>query len=501
MAQRGRRVTLLWPIAAAVAIGGTAFLTVRSTTKVPAARPEASSGPAPLPAPAAASYKTNIPYDEAKHIVDAHRDTLPADLKASTSIDLEAAWPAWVSRHNAEIHGRLARGDEDSIVNLWLYGTTFTTLPRATPHDLGTLGDRSRVEDLLLGRLDDLVAGLASPGNNDRLRFARQVVERQGIDPTTSEGKERARVYLVGVRERVIAETARHGRAAQSANRLTDRTAKLTAFATLYRDRGLSSDTSIPADFALEQALAAIVATGRLAPGSVTRVAVIGPGLDFTDKAEGYDFYPQQTIQPFAIIDSLVRLGLAKPDDLSMTTFDVSPRVNQHLEAARQRAQRGEAYVLQLPLNGDDRSRHHQWNPDLVKYWQRFGDRIGDEVPAIAAPPGAGDVRVRAVRVRPAVVMSIIPRDLNIVLERLQPPLNDARFDLIIATNILVYYDAFDQALALANVSAMLRPGGFFLTNYATFPAAPMESSASLVTTVDFDREHSGDTLFWYQRQ
>jgi chemotaxis methyl-accepting protein methylase len=96
--------------------------------------------------------------------------------------------------------------------------------------------------------------------------------------------------------------------------------------------------------------------------------------------------------------------------------------------------------------------------------------------------------------------MSIIPRDMNIVLERMEPLAADERFDLIVATNILVYYDAFDQSLALANVSRMLRPGGFFLTNYAVVPAEPMESSAGLTTTVAFDRQRNGDTLFSYQR-
>jgi hypothetical protein len=96
--------------------------------------------------------------------------------------------------------------------------------------------------------------------------------------------------------------------------------------------------------------------------------------------------------------------------------------------------------------------------------------------------------------------MSIIPQDVNIVLERMAPLAADERFDLIVATNILVYYDAFDQSLALANVSSMLRPGGFFLTNYAVVPAAPMEPSAGLMTTVAFDRQHNGDTLFSYQR-
>ena len=61
------------------------------------------------------------------------------------------------------------------------------------------------------------------------------------------------------------------------------------------------------------------------------RVGIIGPGLDFADKQEGYDFYPPQTIQPFAVADSLIRLGLASADSLSVTTFDLSTRVERHL--------------------------------------------------------------------------------------------------------------------------------------------------------------------------
>ena len=61
------------------------------------------------------------------------------------------------------------------------------------------------------------------------------------------------------------------------------------------------------------------------------RVAVIGPGLDFVDKEEGYDIYPPQTIQPFALIDSLIRLGLADGARLRVTTVDVSARVNDHI--------------------------------------------------------------------------------------------------------------------------------------------------------------------------
>src|SRR6185369_16115778 len=150
---------------------------------------------------------------------------------------------------------------------------------------------------------------------------------------------------------------------------------------TLYRDRGLSSDTSIFPDFAIDQSLEAMKAQGLLAPGSVRRVAVVGPGLDFTDKGEGYDFYPQQTIQPFAVVDSLLRLQLAKPGAVSVTTLDLNPQVNDHLSRARQAALGGREYVVQLP-----RDLKGGWTPDLLHYWERFGDQIGVQVPPVAIP-------------------------------------------------------------------------------------------------------------------
>ena len=487
------------PIAAVVAIAAVSLWFLRVSDRVTQPRSTAALSPSSAPASAPVPRAAAIPYNDARAILEAHRDHLPAGLKGKTPLELESAWPAWASRHGADIRARLARGDEDSVVNLWLYGTTFTTLPRATEQEIASLGTHADAEELLLRRLDDLVAGLASPGANERLQFARQLVERQGIDPTTDAGKDRARLYLVKARERAIAEYARYRRAAQSARRPGDRRAELAAYSTMYRDRGLSSDTKLTADFALDTALEAIASKGKMAAQSVRRVAIVGPGLDFTDKAEGYDFYPQQTIQPFALVDSLARFGLANPGDLRVTTLDLSPRVNGHLDAARARAQSGQPYVIQLPLPKDGPK--HQWHPDLVSYWQRFGDRIGEDAAPIPPPPEAGDVRIRALRVRPAITLTIAPQDVNIILQRLEPLADDQRFDLIVATNILVYYDAFDQALALANITQMLRPGGYFVTNYAVSPVPPLEPSASIVTSVFFDRQGNGDTLLCYQRR
>jgi SAM-dependent methyltransferase len=287
-------------------------------------------------------------------------------------------------------------------------------------------------------------------------------------------------------------------RQAMESVRRSDADRQRAVYARLYESRGLSSDTGMAVGFGLERMLADLAESGPIAPGTVRRVAIVGPGLDFTDKAEGYDFYPPQCIQPFALLDSLKRLGLASPTDLLLTTLDISARVTGHLEDARERAGRSEPYQLHLPLDSDGPLR--QWQPALVRYWQQFGDRIGTPVPDVAPPADLDGVRIRAVRIPADVVRTIRPRDLNVVVERLTLPGEDDRFDLVVATNILVYYDPFEQALALANISSMLRPGGFLITSDVVSPAAPMDTTAVRTVTVERDRQDTKDMLFAYRR-
>jgi len=469
----------VWPWLIAAAIAGGAAACNRNTE------------------PTVVATKTTISYADAKPVLDAFHESLPAGLRTNSAEELATKWPTWVRTHDAEVRARVARGDEDSIVNFWMFGTSFTARPRATARDLAPLGGRAGAADVLLGRLDDLITALGTPGSNERLQFARHLLERHDIYPVTPAGREQARTFLIELHERVIAENDRYKRAAEAAGRASDEQARLAAFAKVFNDRGLSTDTSLPIDFAVDETLASAKSKGRLKAG-IRRVAIIGPGLDFTDKADGYDFYPQQTIQPFALIDSLLRLDLAAPGDLRVTTFDLSPRVNEHLDVARDRAGTGTPYVLQLPIATNDPG--HDWEPGLLNYWRQFGSAVGDTVPAIAPPPGPTRVDVRAVRVRPGIVESITARDLNVVLERPASLPDAERFDLVIATNILVYYDAFEQALALQNISSMLRPGGFFVTNTAVSPTAPLVAVRDMLTTTYWDQQRNFDTLFWYQR-
>ena len=56
----------------------------------------------------AAAIKTNMPYVDAKPILESLRaDVLPAALQGKSTAELESTWPDWVSRHDAEIRARL----------------------------------------------------------------------------------------------------------------------------------------------------------------------------------------------------------------------------------------------------------------------------------------------------------------------------------------------------------------------------------------------------------
>ena len=434
-----------------------------------------------------------VSYADAKPILEQLAASLPAELAGQPSSELGSKWGEWVSRRNLEIRARLQRGDEDSIINFLLFGTTFTKLPRAL-NDNARTGGGQRAAEIVRGRTTDLIAGIAAPGVNERLQFVREVVERRGIDPTTPTGREQARTYFGDLLARVAGEIDGYAREIQTV-RSKPNGPEFAVRSSLYRARGLSSDTSIRPDFAIDQALETLASMRMIDAGSVRRVGIIGPGLDLTDKAEGYDFYPQQTTQPFSVIDSLRRLGLAKTTDLRLTTFDLSPRVNLHLQAARRRASASEPYAIVLP-----RDRESRWRADLIRFWKTFGGRIGEPATGSAAVPDG--VEVRAVRVRPDVVSSVDARDLNIVLERLAPLPDVERFDLIVATNILVYYGVFEQSLALANIAAMLRPGGFLLSNnvLVELPTTPVHAIGDN-RVIYSDRPDDSDDIIWYRRR
>ncbi len=245
---------------------------------------------------------------------------------------------------------------------------------------------------------------------------------------------------------------------------INGRIAEQDSSANAFSTRGVSLDTTILPNYAIDAALRDLKTDGLLR--SVTRAAIVGPGLDFIDKESGFDYYPLQTLQPFAVHDSLTRLELST--NPRITILDISPRVLSHIASLRTR----DSYTIQLPRNASA-----PWTPAALEYWRTFGPAPVDPIPT---PASLTNVETRAVRFAAPAVRALDSADLNIVSQRLD--LNAAeKFDLVVATNILVYYDPFEQALALANIAAMLKPGGFLLTNdnFRTCPPSRCGSSAT----------------------
>ena len=423
-------------------------------------------------------------FATAKPVLEALASELPPQLREPN----EGKWKAWAQHEDDVVRARLEQGALDSMINLLLFGTSFTTQPRV-------ITMRDFEDPVVQARVTDLLEALRNPGNNERIIFLRNLLRSRGVDPNSSVGSEKTKNFVLENLRRVVQEQNTIRKQFDQAGSESNQEVGLSERSRVFRDRGISVDTTILSSFGIDGALRDIKERAVLPKGSITRVAVIGPGLDFTDKGFGYDFYPLQTLQPFAVYDSVVRLGLAEPGMIEVTAFDISQEVLEHLRRARDRAENGENYVVQLPRES------WPWAPEAVQYWRSFGSEIGTPVAPIQPPPALEGLETRAVAIRPEVVLSCKPVDLNVVFEQFDRSATRP-FDLIIATNVFLYYDTFEQALALRNISTLLKPGGFFLTNdwLPHVHQIPMRSTG--YTPVRYGESGDwGDNVFWWQRQ
>jgi SAM-dependent methyltransferase len=426
-----------------------------------------------------------LPFATVRPVLEGRANELPAELHEPN----ESKWNAWAQREDAAIRARLEQGARDSMINLLLFGTSFTDQPRAR-------GILEPDDPLLQSRLNDFLRGVRDPRGNERLAFVRNVLGRRGLNIDSPNGHEQTKAFVLENLQRVTREQRVFRQRFDDPTRESDRKIGLSERSGVFRDRGIALDTKILSSFGIGAALRDMKAQGAVREGSIIRIAVIGPGLDFADKGFGSDFYPLQTLQPFAICDSLVRLGLAQAGKIDIVAFDISPEVLGHLRRVRERARAGEEYVVQLPRES------RPWVPDAIEYWRSFGSAIAEPVAPIQPPPALKDLETRAVRIRPQVVMSCQPVDLNIVLEQLGSPSKE-RFDLVIATNVFVYYDSLEQALALQNISTFLKPGGFLLTNdWLPPPLSEIPMRVVQYTPVRYgEGPFERDNIFWWQRQ
>ncbi len=369
---------------------------------------------------------------------------------AKPAADAES-WLAWAKNSDAEVRQRLDIGEEDSLTNLLRFGVTYTKEFRIDDEYLVRYGQSSLVNSFAENRANDLIKALATPNPNAGFMEMRAFVESKGFTLKSPAGRAKLKGYLLANLTRMQTELVQARQHTQpDANRS-------------FQHRGISLDSNLWPDYDLDVALQSLSKAGMLKAGNVRRVAVIGPGLDFVNKQEGVDYYPPQTTQPFTLLDSLFRLGLANPKDVDLFTIDISPRVNLHIATAKKNAEQGQPYTVQLPWYREGR-----WSDDFrlkfSSYWQHLGAQIGDPVAPIPVPEGSSGFETKAIRVRPDVVSRVAPVDMNIVVQALALPPQE-RFDLIVGTNIFIYYGRLEQSLARANVAAILKPGGLLLSN------------------------------------
>ena len=424
-----------------------------------------------------------VAFASAQPVLAASQGALPPELKSSSPVTADA-WNKWVRDRDKEIRGRIEGGEAETLTNLLRLGVTYTKEPRISFVDLQQYGKDKAVDAGADQRADDLVRALAAPHPSEGILEMRVFLEKKGFNLTTPDGRKKVKAYL-------LANLA-HQR--DDVNRwIAELSAKKISIYQGFKDRGISTDSNLYPDYTIELHLKRLMEKGLLQPGSVRRVAIVGPGLDFVNKNFGSDFYPPQTTQPFALIDSLARLGLSDPASVEVYTFDISPRVNRHIERARKTAAAGKPYTIQLVC-----SPMEEWEAayraGFLDYWQKFGNRIGTPATRIAVPAAASEIWNRAVNVRPGVVTRITPVDMNVVYQTLPLP-PDQQFDLVIGTNIFVYYGGLEQSLARANLATMIKPGGFLLTNEALPGNAPSKLADSVQTSILVQK---GDTEYVY---
>lgn len=366
-----------------------------------------------------------------------------------------------IARLAADNLRRVRLGDLDHLVFYLLQSSRFTARPPIEPAlSAKALVDRlgpaartgfdrdpataaSRVGDDVRGRVADLVTRSATPGEDARLAYFGQLIAEASPDPQARQQ------WLVSEYLRVMHFVYEKEFGAGRAD--------AASAASLYRSRGLSTDTAIEAGFLVTQGLGVLRA---LDPSRrIRRVLIVGAGLDLAPRTALLEQAPPQSYQPWAVLDALVSLGLSRLDEVRIVAADINPRVVDHLRERRASPPR-----LTL-LSGVGDGGPLTLAPGYREYVAALGRTIGrtDESPE-SRRRGSGIPAghlYKELEVSPEAARTLQAERLDVVTERL----DGEAFDLIVATNVLPYFDDEALTLAMSNVAAMLAGDGVLLHN------------------------------------
>ena len=113
----------------------------------------ATTGAAPMAQTGTMARKVvYLSYADAKPILEAGADILPQGLRGKSQSELARDWPNWVVQRDGEIRARLMQGDEDTLVNFLLFGTSYTKQPRITQQQLRQIGQQQNAAGLVINR-------------------------------------------------------------------------------------------------------------------------------------------------------------------------------------------------------------------------------------------------------------------------------------------------------------------------------------------------------------
>jgi hypothetical protein len=389
-------------------------------------------------------------------------DFPPAIQQRLTGAGLGAAsFDGFRQAHVLRTRVRVQESDLDAAVYYALQSTAFTEDPPVEP----AVSAQTLVESLDDGLRQRFLAGAASPTDRVPASARRRLRTFAGAIQTPPPGNRLALFRDVLDREagnQASVEVALLSHYLKAMRFLYEkefvaaaRTDSSAGVAALYRDRPLSTDTSVEAGYLVHLGLATLRA---LEPARrIRRVLLVGPGLDLAPRTGLLELGPPQSYQPYAVIDALVALGLARLDDLEVIGADVNDRVVAHLHDAR-----GRSDVVALATGIGDAG-GVTLTDEYRGYVAALGQATAEIVTAPALPARYAGHVAKALRFRPAVRQAIDGIRLDVAADRL---LGD-RVDLVVATNIFPYLDDVELTLALANIAAILAPGGVLLHNEA----------------------------------
>jgi hypothetical protein len=403
------------------------------------------------------------------------RDVTWADLPGGVQQALASrkigadAFPSWVKDIRAANETRLRDGNYDHLIHYALQSTRVTALPPIEPALSAKAFVESKSKQIprdAHARLIAVAAALSkeTAGGDARLAHFRGIaggLRGAALEARLMREYERAMRFLY--EKEFVA-----GRTSDSA----------AAVASLYQTRGHSSDTEIEAGYAVYAALATLK---QLEPRrTIARVLIVGPGLDLAPRTALLEAADPQSYQPFAVADALRGLGIAgagagageQGGGLRIDAVDLNP----HVASAIERAVRAPGLKLHVTSGIADTERT-RFTADYRAYLASFGRAIGsthDEQDA------RGHMR-KTIAIAPDVQAAIHASRLDVVTERLAGQggtRGTPAYDLVVVTNVFPYLSDPELIVAIANIAAVLAPGGALIHNE---PRPLLQSTAASI--------------------